>query len=285
MTRSQELRASAWIALVTPMLALGGCQEAAVDCSEPSQALFERRILPLLQDDQPKSCNQCHLSGIDLGIFARQDTCEAMACLVQDELVDLDLPEDSVILRWILRAEPESDLITDEVIQAEYDAFEEWIVHESACGTCAEAQCVVGEDDPFCDLEREPDEPWDTNKDPGDCNEQTLEGLFLETVYATRGRCFPCHFDGIDNVEAPKWIVQAETCELSSLATLRNVMRSNYIDLEDPERSFLLTKPLAEEDGGLEHGGHDKFRLEGDDGYTRFAYFVERYATCERGTE
>ena len=44
-------------------------------CDESPGALYERRIAPLLADDQPKTCNQCHLAGVDLSKFVRDDAC------------------------------------------------------------------------------------------------------------------------------------------------------------------------------------------------------------------
>jgi hypothetical protein len=47
---------------------------------------------------------------------------------------------------------------------------------------------------------------------------------------------------------------------------------------------LILQKPLAEFQGGLEHGGHDKFVSGGSDSaYNAFLYFVTRYAACETG--
>jgi hypothetical protein len=55
--------------------------------------------------------------------------------------------------------------------------------------------------------------------------------------------------------------------------------------VQSPSKSLLLQKPLAEFQGGVPHGGHDKFVLEGDGGYRAFLYFVERYASCKIGSE
>ena len=56
-----------------------GC-EPAYDCTvEGRAALFEKRIVPLFAEDRPKSCNQCHLSGIDLTMFIKETPCQTMA--------------------------------------------------------------------------------------------------------------------------------------------------------------------------------------------------------------
>jgi len=103
----------------------------------PTQT-FEERIAPLLTDGRKSTCNQCHLSGVDLSAFARATPCQTWACLVDQGLVDVTAPQESKILAWIERASPDSDLITPEVIEAERDAFEDWIDANVACpAACA----------------------------------------------------------------------------------------------------------------------------------------------------
>ena len=257
-------------------------EEARLECESQSTDLFAQRILPLLVDDRPKSCNQCHLSGIDLGLFVRKDPCETMACLVEEGLVDLESPEKSIVLGWIRRASPESELITEEVLEAEYSAFYEWIEQEATCETCSESRCGTGEEAPFCDVAPEPEIAFSgTTKNTG-CSDLAIEELFFETVYQSRGRCYPCHFDGAQeyDIGAPPWAVQSANCKASSLGTLRNIIKSGYINVEEPEQSLLILKPLMQEQGGVEHGGHDKFELN-DSAHSNFLQFVTRYAECQ----
>jgi len=91
------------------------------------QAYFHREIEPLLSDSRVSTCNECHLSGVDLSVFARETPCKTWACLVDQGLVNVASPEDSKILAWIERASPDSNLITPQVIAAEHDAFRDWI--------------------------------------------------------------------------------------------------------------------------------------------------------------
>src|SRR5688500_7197940 len=58
------------------------------ECFQDSGALYQQRIEPLLETDQPKTCNQCHLSGVDLSVFVRDSMCETRACLLANGLVD-----------------------------------------------------------------------------------------------------------------------------------------------------------------------------------------------------
>jgi hypothetical protein len=280
-----------WLCLALPVAAaFGGCSSDDDDsasspvCRETATEMYDRRIKPLLSEDQPKTCNQCHLSGIDLGMFARDNACEAMACLVEDGLVNLKAPEQSTILGWIQRAKPASGLITQDVVDQEYQGFLEWINYNATCGKqhCADAKCGPKTDAPFCALAKGNQPVIDPATDPGDCSDKTLEELFLTTVYAARGRCYPCHFDSVTTAtsEAARWIAQSGTCEAASLTTMRNVIRSEYINYETPENSLLLLKPLSVEGGGIEHGGHAKFQKTGDSGYDNFLYWLKRYATC-----
>ncbi len=246
-------------------------------CEEgEGQAIYEQRIAPLLATDRPKSCNGCHLSGIDLTLFQRDTPCQTMACLHDRGLVNFENPEASTILTWIERAEPDSELITTEVIDEEYAGFLAWIEQVATCDDCPVFTDPCGDaeaDDVTCQ--------GDAHKpfvDPGDCSAHTREALFQDRVYAWRDRCYPCHFDNKDN-NGPNWIVTG-SCELASLQTMHNVLRNGYVDLADPKKSLLLQKPLAESAGGIEHGGHDKFSGTDDAAYRDFLSWIEREASC-----
>lgn len=256
--------------------------------------IFDQRIAPLLADDRPKSCNQCHLSGVDMALFVRPTPCETMACLRDLGMVNLQDPDASKVLAWIERASPESSrLITEDVIQAEHDGFRQWIERYALCGrsecegvVCRPAEVAM---DPFCDLATEPFASQAAELDPGGCEDLALESLFRDSVYASRARCYPCHFsDGDDALDdAPRFIDQTGNCETASLRTLHNLEESGLIDTSDPLKSLLLRKPLALDDGGIIHGGHEKFVASKPDqgiidpGYDNYVYFLKRYAECK----
>ena len=244
-------------------------------CATASSELFEKRIAPLLATDRPKTCNTCHLSGVDLQIFVQATPCQSMACLADRGLVDLKDPAASVVLQWISRADPSSPLIDQGVIDEEYAAFLAWIEATAACGLCftGDAPCGgVSED--LCDADLEPG----AYQDPGDCAPITREALFRHKVYAWRDRCYPCHFDNKESA-APHWLATGP-CELASLTTMRNVLDGGLVDLADPAASMLLLKPLAEGAGGVVHGGHDKFADTKDPAYIDFLTWIEREADC-----
>jgi hypothetical protein len=257
-------------------------------CSDANgTAIYERRIAPLLADDRPKSCNACHLSGIDMTMFVRDTPCETMACLGELGLVDLEAPEQSKVLAWIERAQPLSPLIDAAVVQAEHAGFLEWISHNSECGRfeCAGVVCSSRESEPFCDVVQE-SFGTGVSLDAGGCTDLALEQLFRDTVYASRGRCFPCHFESEKTAapEALHFIAQTSTCDASSLETMHNVVEAGLVDVVAPEQSLLIQKPLSEEGGGVAHGGHQKFYPGSDTGYDNFIYWVKRYAACQ-GTQ
>lgn len=268
--------------------ALGGI--ASISCNDrvctetEGLKVYERRIEPVLSDDHPQSCNQCHLSGVDLSNFVQKTPCQTMACLEDKGLVDLDSPEDSEILTWIERAMPESELITQDVIDEEYEGFLAWIEFNADCapGSCPDFDDPCGDAPKATDCEIPPHDfepgPFE---DPGDCSDLTLELVFREKVYAWRGRCYACHFDSYDGEpkEAPRWIATG-SCDEGSLKTLRNVLERGFVDLEDPTQSRMLLKPLAEDEGGIMHGGATKFADKMDPAYQSFLYWIERYATC-----
>jgi hypothetical protein len=99
---------------------------------EAGLELYERRIAPLLADERPSTCNQCHLAGVDLSLFVQATPCETMACMVDQGIVDLEAPEDSLVLAWIARATP-SGGITEDTITTEREAMLDWIEQVAAC--------------------------------------------------------------------------------------------------------------------------------------------------------
>ena len=252
-------------------------------CTDQSTELYERRIEPILVDDRPKSCNRCHLSGIDLSLFVRETPCETMACMVELGLVDVEDPDASLVLSWIRRATPDSELITQDVIDAEHDAFREWIGLRASCGDdfCRGVTCGAANQEEMCEVVI-PDDAGVLATE--DCSELALERAFAERVFAWRGRCYPCHFDNttFGPPEAPRWIHGSSDCNLGSLATMRNVLERELIDVDAPDQSLLLLKPLAESAGGVMHGGHDKFAGTDDVAYGSFLSWIEYYARCNR---
>ena len=272
------------LAVSVSLVAVGvstGCTEASDTCDEASRRReFQLRIEPLLAEGRTHTCSQCHLTGLDLTAYVRDTPCETFACLRQQNLVDVERPEESRVLSWIGRAQPDSKLITTEVIEEEREALSEWITYNSECATCDQVECPDAQSEDRCTPEW-PQGELEEN-DPGDCSDDTLYQVFHEAVYVSRGRCSPCHFNEstFDSRGAPPWIEVFGDCKTASKQTLWNLLNEGYIDAENPEASLLLTKPLPPDQGGVPHGGHEKFDDKEDLDYVAFRYFAERMAEC-----
>jgi hypothetical protein len=259
-------------------------ESLAAECRSLPADVYHDRIEPLLVDANPKTCNQCHLSGVDLSAFIGSSPCETMACLVDQGLVNLKAPSQSKILSRIMRASPDSELITEQVIQAEHDGFLQWIEASAQCpAACAGAKCAPATAAPGCEATTAPRELPPDFLDEVACDDASIERLFEKDVYNWRGRCFPCHFSDQTkaDADAPRWIRAEGNCALASLQTMRRVIGSGYLDLTEPSQSLLLLKPLAESEGGVKHGGHDKFANTEDPAYQSFLHFIEHYAKCQ----
>lgn len=271
--------------LPAPVVDSDGSSTGEPVCTPDEQlGLYERRIAPLLEDDRPSTCNQCHLAGIDLAVYLQPTPCETMACMVEQGIVDLSAPAHSVVLTWIDRATP-SGGITEDTIAAEREAMLEWIELVAACeGRLCEPvdePCGRPPDATDCEIPPVIDEPMSLD-DPGDCSDLTLELVWREKVYSWRGRCFPCHFDSHDEVfDAAPPFIRTGDCNIGSLRTLHEVERAGYLDADEPMQSLLLLKPLDEALGGVEHGGGPKLHALDDPTYLDLAYFAQRWAECQ----
>ena len=256
-----------------------------VACQVKPSETFHDRIEPLLSEDRVTTCNQCHLSGVNLSAFARETPCKTWACLVDQGLVDVGSPDDSKILGWIERASPDSDLITPQVIAAEHDAFRDWIAANAACpNACAGVQCGAPGGGPTCS-DGTADEPplVPTDQDTRGCSDMELEQAFYDDVYAWRGRCYPCHFDTEleADKDAPRWLSAVGNCQTASAVSLKRVLTLGLINTDDTSKSLLLLKPLDKYGGGVAHGGGAKFTRE-DATYLSFTRFIEHYQQCQQ---
>jgi hypothetical protein len=287
-----KLAAGALVTAVVVAVVLASCasgddlaarREASAECLSQAGGLYQQKIAPLLATDRPQTCNQCHLSGVDLSLFVRANMCETRACLVDLGLVDLANPDQSKVLAWIARAQPDSTLITQDVIDQEYDAFKSFVEQMATCGgeSCAGVRCPASSDEDACgpDVSSEPDGATEVPAGTS-CDLPTMETQFLENVYAWRDRCFPCHFTSQPGSApgAPPWIDTRNGCNAGSLETFHNVVTMGLLDSSYPTESLLLLKPLNAP--GVKHGGGAKFDGENDPSYKSFLSFIEYWVSC-----
>jgi hypothetical protein len=283
---SSRLAALLLIVACSAAALLAACTGRSADAEaracqlEPSQT-FHDRIAPLLASDRVSTCNQCHLSGVDLSVFARETPCQTWACLREQGLVDVTSPEDSKILSWIERASPDSDLITPEVIAAERDAFRDWIEENAACpSACADVACGAPDAGPTCAVTDHGSEDTSGSGGAPGCGDRGLEQAYSDQVYSWRGRCFPCHFDTETQADqrAPRFFSAVGNCGTGSAVSLARMLDLGIIDVRTPEASLLLRKPLDLADN--RHGGGAKFTTK-DQAYRSFLAFIELYQSCQ----
>ncbi len=256
-------------------------------CSQEVQLkLYERRIKPLVDGSQPASCNQCHLAGVDLGMYVQSDPCQTMACLVKQGMVDFEDPTKSKILTQIKMASPSSTLITEEVIAAEHDGFLEWIQYSASC-----MQDVCGVIEQACESpSASVGATGGAVEVLGTCDEKSLGALFQEKVWKWRGRCAPCHVaPGTPKFKVAQFFdggfQQGDSTEQeakSALYSMYNVIGINAVNVDDPPQSMLILNPLAPSAGGLPHQGHVKIANKEEQTYKDFLQWIETYAECKK---
>ncbi len=248
---------------------------SAVRADEPTpQQVFEKRILPIFQSPKPSSCVQCHLAGVDLKNYILPSSEKTFLSLRDQGLIDLDAPEKSKILQLIQMGDSDkrpASLIQAKTRQAEYDAFAEWIK--------AGARDPKLRDAPKLDpAERAaPARPVEVIRH--DRADHLLE-TFENTVWAMRFRCMGCHAEGTPQNEKNVKEYGERVAWMKAdgpAATLDYLRTTKLINVDDPERSTLLLKPLA----AVKHGGGKKF-VPGDEGYKAFRDFIDDYAKTVR---
>ena len=256
------------------------------DCSGEAQlALYKKRIEPLVNGTKPSSCNQCHLSGVDLSMYVKGTPCKTMGCLQSGGMVDLSVPEDSEILKQIKMADPASPLITQDVIDQEHDGFLEWIQFASECFAT-----VCGAQESPCSGSVVVDTPPDVLTPLGGCEEPELLESFDQLVFEWRDRCHGCH-SNCKPEYAPCWYQEdfdkndPLALKEAAMQTMYNLIGIGAVNVDAPSESLMILKPLKESLGGVKHGGGEKFFDESDDAWQDFELWTGHYSACFNGTE
>jgi hypothetical protein len=231
-------------------------------------ALFEQRLLPILQSPKPSSCTECHLGGVDLKDYLRPDQAATFAALRERGMIDLDNPDQSKILEFIDRRPEQPNLITEKVRQQELQAFRAWI---RAAAKDSELLQATADAQPLG-----PKLPVEVIRH---ARQDRVLASFVENVWSEMRRCSGCHSPDQNQKyvkqhgEQVSWIALRDP-----RATLEYVVDSGLIDTDAPAESLLITKPTMQ----VEHGGGQKMLI-GDRTYRQFLRFIEDYAAIVNG--
>ena len=229
---------------------------------DAAKKVFEQRLLPIFKSDQPSSCVQCHLAGVDLKDYIKPSSDDTFRSLRDQGLVNLDKPEQSKILKLINMQDTDNagaNLLHEKAREAEAAAFAEWI---KAC--CRDPKLRSSPKLAAGELAK-PTRPNEVIR--FDRTDRLLTS-FEQNIWGQRHRCMGCHEAGSEqnrklvekNGEQVSWMKK------SAAETMTYLIRTKHlIDTDNPEKSLLLLKPLKE----VEHGGGKKF-LKGDLGYKDF---------------
>lgn len=235
--------------------------------------LYSHYVEPFVSGVVPSSCSQCHMTGIDISIYAQDNACDTMACMVDMGVVDLDQPSESEILDQILLGDPNSSVFN---IASEHAAIAEWIEWSALCHNS-----VCGEIDSAC--EQGTGAPTTGIIPTGSCNETELLSQFWDAIVVNQGRCISCHSQLGEGVGSNFRCQETSDCvgEEECLAgrcrvpgrfvappfleglhqasnwedpehrriasnTMFTLLTLDLIDRDEPLNSKLLTKPLPE---------------------------------------
>jgi hypothetical protein len=256
------------------LLAIAGTASRAADPPAPAE-VFERRIMPIFKSPNPSSCTQCHLSGVDLKDYLLPSSEKSFLSLRDQGLIDVEKPARSKILSLIQMGgdgKAGANLIQEKVRKAEYEAFAAWI---EAC--CKDPKL---RDAPKLDTAEQarPARPPEVIRYTR--TDRLLES-FERNVWSLRFRCMNCHTEGTpqnDKLRKEHGDRVAWFRKGGPEATMNYLRESKLIDLDRPEKSLLLLKPL----GQVEHGGGIKI-VPGDQGYKAIRTWIEDYAAVVKG--
>ena len=68
-----------WLLLISIALSTFESLHGAEADDNAALAIFNRRIVPIMQAKNPSSCAECHLSGVDLKEYIRGDQAETFS--------------------------------------------------------------------------------------------------------------------------------------------------------------------------------------------------------------
>lgn len=247
---------------------------AGTGAGDSPKVVFEKRILPIFKSPNPSSCTECHLANLDLKNYILPTSEKTFLSLRDQGLVDMKEPGKSKILKFISMKDNSSkpDLILAKTREEEFKAFSEWIK------ACCEDESLRAM--PKLKIEELglPEKPIEIVRH---ARKDRLLESFEQNIWAMRFRCMNCHTAGHpDSIKLQKehgdrvaWFKKTPS------ETMDHILgKTKLIDLESPEKSLLLLKPLNE----VKHGGGKKFIM-GDLGYQAFRNWIEDYTRIRGG--
>ncbi|MCH8922642.1 MAG: hypothetical protein IIA67_05785, partial [Planctomycetes bacterium] len=101
--------------------------KSGVKTASTALAVFNQRILPIMQAKNPSSCAECHLSGVDLKQYIHESQAKTFASMRDAGLIDVKNPDASKILKFIGRAPKKPSIVSAKVRKQELEAFRAWI--------------------------------------------------------------------------------------------------------------------------------------------------------------
>lgn len=255
------------------LAALSVCNGAPLIAAEPSTSLtstefFTRRILPIAQAQRASSCTECHFSGVELKQYVLADEAATFAALRRAGLIDVARPEHSKLLQFIARKPEREDPTLARVRTEELAAFQGWIaaaVRNPELLASSPSPQSIGTALP-------PEVIRHARRDH-------VLNAFIENVWVEMERCVNCHSPERnqrfrkEHGEQVSWITPRDPA-----ATLQFLADQGLIDVDEPEKSLLLLKPL----GVVEHAGHVKFVI-GSRTDRQFRSFLNDYAAAVQG--
>ena len=236
--------------------------------AESALAVFRQRILPIMQAKNPSSCSECHLSGVDLKDYIRDDQTKTFAALRDAGLLNVKQPDESKLLKLINRRPEKPNLLTDKVRQQEFEAFRAWIraaVKDVKLTAAKTADEKLG--------------PQVAPEVIRHARQDRVLASFIDNVWSEVGRCAACHSPDRNQKQVKEHSEQVSWIKLGDpRATLAYMLEADLIDLAQPDQSQLLLKPTNQ----VKHGGGQKLVI-GDRTYKQFRQFIEDYAASQRG--
>ena len=233
-------------------------------------AIFERRILPILAAKNSSSCSECHLSGVDLKDYIKEDQAGTFASLRKAGLIDVARPDESKLLAFIARKPAKPSLVNDKIRQEEYAAFQAWIRaaarDKGLWGKDVNSAAPLGSDLPVEVIRH--------------ARTDRVLASFLENIWSEAGRCAACHSPDRNQEQVKKHGERVSWIKVDNPeGTLHHMTEQGLIDTAAPEKSLVLLKPTEQ----VKHGGGQKMVI-GDRSYKQFRRFIDDYAAVVNGT-